>query len=114
ILKTKASHPIAKLAQSGRGRSAGQTAANHYDLEFSPVVWTHQARMISMTVPFLSERSRRNFRMWCTDHTCGAGFISRSRMRTGLRECPARGSHAKIGPLKTGRVVRLSRLNRSV
>src|SRR2546423_8852055 len=42
ILITKTFHPIAKLAQSGRGRSAGQPRAHHDDFEFAAIIWANQ------------------------------------------------------------------------
>src|SRR5262249_52532419 len=61
ILKTKTLHPVSKFTEGRRGRSTGETAADAYDLKFSPVVWADQSRMVLMVSPFLIQRSRRNF-----------------------------------------------------
>src|SRR5207244_1392536 len=68
ILKTKAFHPVTQFSEGRRGRSAGEAAADDYDLKFSPVVWTDQSRMVSMISPFLIQRPRRNFRIQSSNH----------------------------------------------
>src|SRR5262245_62579358 len=68
ILKTKTFHPVSKFTERRRGRSTGETAADDYDLKFSPVVWADQSRMVLMVSPFLIQRSGRNFWIQCSDH----------------------------------------------
>src|SRR5262249_5963534 len=84
ILEAEAFYPIPQLPQSGRSRSTGQAAANHDDRKFSPVIWTHQARMITMIAPFLSEWPRWNFWIQRPNHNCCAGLMIPSRMATGM------------------------------
>src|SRR5262249_579086 len=68
ILKTKTFHPVSEFTEGRRNRSAGEAAADDYDLKFSPVVRADQSRMVSMISPFLIERPGRNFRIQCSNH----------------------------------------------
>ena len=61
ILIAKTFHPIAKLAQRRRGRTAGQAAADDDDFEFAAVIRTNESRVILMIGPFSGQRSRTEF-----------------------------------------------------
>ena len=84
ILKAKTFHAIAELAERGRGRSAGESAADDNDLKFSAIVRTDEPRMIAMALPFLGERAGRNSGVERADHSCCAGLISPSKIATGI------------------------------
>jgi hypothetical protein len=68
ILKTKTLHPVSQFTEGRRRRSAGEAAADDYDLKFSPVIWADQSRMVLMISPFLVQRPRRNFGIQCSNH----------------------------------------------
>ena len=61
ILVTETLHPVTQLAERGRGRSAGQTASDDDDFEFSAIIRINESRMIVMGAPFVGQRSRRDF-----------------------------------------------------
>jgi hypothetical protein len=71
ILKTKTFHPVSEFTEGRRGRSAGEAAADDYDLKLSPVVGADQSRMVLMVSPFLIQRPWRNFRIQCSNHASG-------------------------------------------
>jgi hypothetical protein len=77
ILKTKTFHPVSQFSQGRRGRSAGEAAADDYDLKFSPVVRIDQSRMVSMISPFLIQRPRRNF--WIQGSNHAVKYVKASR-----------------------------------
>src|SRR3954447_9750255 len=68
VLKTKTFHPIPELAECCRGRSAGQTSADHNHFELSPIIRVDQSDMVPVISPFLSQQTRRNFWIECSNH----------------------------------------------
>ena len=84
ILITKTFHPITKLAQSGRGRSAGQSRTDHNDLKFAAIIRANETRIILVVPPFLLERTGRNFAVEFSDHNCCAGWMRPSKTATGM------------------------------
>src|SRR6476469_8171040 len=86
ILITKTFHPITKLAQSGRGRSAGQSRTDHNDLKFAAIIRANETRIILVVPPFLLERTGRNFAVEFSDHNCCAGWMRPSKNARGKCE----------------------------
>src|SRR5436305_1892062 len=84
ILITKTFHLIPKLAQSGRGRSAGQSRTDHNDFKFAAIIRANETRIILVVPPFLLERTGRNFAVEFSDHNFCAGWMRPSKTATGM------------------------------
>src|SRR5262245_13621936 len=61
VLKTETFNIVPKFTQRGGGRGARQAAANDDDIELPPVGGIHQLEIELMAIPFLSQRTGRDF-----------------------------------------------------
>ena len=84
VLETKAFHPVTEFAQSRRRRSTRESGPDHDNLKFSAVVRSYELGVVLMIRPFPRERSRWNFRIQVTDHSCCAGWTHPSKMAIGI------------------------------